>query len=191
MSVPTTEFTAQQTEIEGLLFFDIVFPSDDRGWFQEKFQKVKLVQAGLPDKFQTVQNNVSFNKERGVTRGFHAEPWDKYISVITGKVFVAYVDLRPGPSFGKLVTGELDNSKAVYLPRGVANAFQTLEDDTFYVYSTNDHWRADNYDKYTFVNLADPKLDVAWPIALEQAVMSERDKNHPMLSEVKPMEFQQ
>lgn len=189
MSVPTTTYTSRSTNIPGLLVFDITFPSDDRGYFQEKFHKAKLVKAGLPINFQIVQNNVSYNKDRGVVRGFHAEPWDKYISVVTGKVFVAYIDLRKGPSFGKIYTDELDNNKAVFLPRGVANAFQTLADDTLYVYSTNDHWRADNYDEYTFVNLADPTVEVSWPIALDQAIMSDRDHNHPMLADVKPMEL--
>jgi dTDP-4-dehydrorhamnose 3,5-epimerase len=189
MAVPSTEFTPHQTDIPGLIVFDISFPTDERGYFQEKYQKAKLVSAGLPESFNVVQNNVSFNKQRGVVRGFHAEPWDKYISVITGKVFIAYLDLRKGPSFGKLYTDELDNSKAVYLPRGVANSFQTLEDNTLYVYSTNDHWRADNYDEYTFVNLADHNIGVNWPIPLSDSIISERDHNHPMLKDIKPMEF--
>lgn len=189
MAVATTEFTPHLTDIPGLIIFDINFPSDERGYFQEKFHKAKLVAAGMPQSFEVVQNNVSFNKTKGVIRGFHAEPWDKYISVITGRVFVAYLDLRKGPTFGKLYTGEIDNSKAVFLPRGVANAFQTLEDDTLYVYSTNDHWRADNYDEYTFVNLADPQVNAPWPIPLSQSIMSERDRQHPMLKDIKPMEL--
>ena len=189
MAVATTEFTAHNTDIPGLIIFDISFPSDERGYFQEKFQKAKLVTAGLPGNFNIVQNNVSYNKERGVVRGFHAEPWDKYISVITGSVFCAYADLRQGPNFGKVVTVTIDNNKAVFLPRGVANSFQTLQDGTLYVYSTNDHWRADNYDEYTFVNLTDPELDVGWPISLAESIMSERDRNHPMLKDIKPMEF--
>lgn len=189
MAVQTTEFTAHTTDIPGLLVFDITFPEDERGYFQEKFHKEKLVKAGLPENFQVVQNNVSFNKNRGVIRGFHAEPWDKYISVITGKAFVAYVDLRKGSSFGKIYTDEVDNTKSIFLPRGVANAFQTLEDNTLYVYSTNDHWRADNYDEYTFVNLADTDVNIQWPIPLDQSIISERDKNHPMLKDITPMEF--
>src|SRR3954451_3427789 len=102
MAVATTEFSSQETDIPGLLIFDVTSIGDERGWFQEKFHKAKLVAAGLPEDFQAVQTNVAYNKERGVARGFHAEPWDKYISVASGKIFVAYVDLRKGPSFGKL-----------------------------------------------------------------------------------------
>jgi dTDP-4-dehydrorhamnose 3,5-epimerase len=187
MAAPTTEFASQTTDIPGLLLFDVTSIGDSRGWFQEKYQKAKLVQASLPDDFSVVQTNVSYNKDAGVIRGFHAEPWDKYISVVSGKVFCAYIDLRPGDSFGKVVTAELDNNKAVFLPRGVANAFQTLS-ETYYIYSVNDHWSQENYDKYTFVNLADPDIGVEWPISLGQSTMSERDRAHPMLKDVKPME---
>jgi dTDP-4-dehydrorhamnose 3,5-epimerase len=181
MAVATTEYTGHQTDIPGLLIFDVTDVGDERGYFQEKYQKAKLVAAGMPESFNVVQNSLSYNKQAGVTRGFHAEPWDKYISVVTGKVFAAYVDLRKGDGFGKVVTVEITPNKAVYLPEGVANSFQTLEADTYYLYSVNDHWSADNYDKYCFANLADPTLNVKWPIALDKAVISERDKNHPLL----------
>jgi dTDP-4-dehydrorhamnose 3,5-epimerase len=188
MAVATTEITGHKTEIPGLWFFDVSYVGDDRGYFQEKYHQAKLVEAGMPKEFQIVQNSVSYNQQAGVVRGFHAEPWDKYISVVKGRVFCAYVDLRKGASFGKVATVELDANKTVFLPQGVANSFQTLEDDTYYLYSVNSHWSADKYDEYSFVNLADPEIGVKWPIALEKAVMSERDRNHPLLRDVTPME---
>ncbi len=188
MAVPTTEFTMQQTDIPGLLLFDVTYVGDDRGYFQEKYQKAKLVAAGMPESFEVVQNSLSYNKEAGVTRGFHAEPWDKYISVVNGRVFSAFVDVRKGESFGKKVTVEITPNKAVFLPRGVANSFQTLEPELYYLYSVNAHWSADNYDKYCFANLADPEIGIDWPISLDQAIISERDRNHPMLKDVNPLE---
>jgi dTDP-4-dehydrorhamnose 3,5-epimerase len=187
-NLATTEFKGHTTAIPGLLIFDVSDVRDERGSFQEKYQKAKLVAAGMPESFNVVQNSLSYNKEAGTTRGFHAEPWDKYISTVTGKVFVAYVDLRNGPTFGTVVTTEINPNTAVFLPRGVANSFQTLEPKTYYLYSVNAHWSADNYESYSFVNLADPTLDVQWPIALDQAIISNRDRNHPMLADVKPME---
>ncbi|MDB5163558.1 MAG: dTDP-4-dehydrorhamnose 35-epimerase related [Candidatus Saccharibacteria bacterium] len=186
-TLPTTEFTAQTTDIPGLLIFDVNYVGDDRGYFQEKYQQAKLVAAGMPANFTVVQNSLSYNKERGVTRGFHAEPWDKYISIVTGKVFSAYVDLRQGPNFGRTVTVEITPTKTVFLPQGIANSFQTLEPDTYYLYSVNAHWSAANYEKYNFVNLADPELKVTWPIALDEAIVNDRDRQHPMLKDVKPM----
>src|SRR6218665_2160169 len=83
------------TDVPGLVWFDLPVHGDNRGWFKENWQREKMVALGLPD-FKPVQNNISFNVERGVTRGIHAEPWDKYVSVATGKVFGAWVDLREG-----------------------------------------------------------------------------------------------
>lgn len=187
-NLPTTEFKLRPSEIPGLLIFDVNYVGDERGYFQEKYQKAKLVAAGMPDAFNVVQNSLSYNKQAGVTRGFHAEPWDKYISVVKGKVFAAYVDLRKGDSFGKVVTVEINPNVTVFLPRGVANSFQTLEDDTYYLYSVNAHWSADNYEKYCFVNLGDESLQVQWPIPLDEAIVNDRDRNHPLLKDITPME---
>jgi len=184
----TTIFTAINTKIPGLLVFDIENPSDERGWFQEKFQREKLIAAGMPADFVVVQNSLSYNKDRGVVRGIHAEPWDKYISLVKGRVFVAYVDLRKGDNFGVTETFELTPNRAVFLPQGVGNSFQTLEPDTYYLYSINKHWSADNLNEYTFVNLADPTLAIQWPIPLADSIMSEKDQNHPLLQDIQPME---
>ncbi len=189
MAVPTTEFRAHQTDIAGLLVFDINFPADERGWFQEKYQKAKLVEAGMPASFDTVQTNVSYNKERGVARGLHAEPWEKYISVISGKIFVAYVDLRAGNNFGKVVTLEVDNNKAVFVPQGIANSYQTLVEDTYYLYGVSAHWSQELYDKYVMLNMADAALGVKWPIPLDEAILSERDRTHPLLKDIKPIKL--
>ena len=126
---------------------------------------------GLPD-FGPVQNNISFNETAGTTRGIHAEPWDKFISVATGRIFGAWVDLRDGPTFGTVFTTELDPSRAIFVPRGVGNAFQTLEPDTAYTYLVNDHYSPDG--EYTSLNLGDETVAVDWPIPLERASNSRR-----------------
>ena len=89
----------ETTPIPGFLRIDLTVHGDNRGWFKENWQREKMVALGLPD-FGPVQNNISFNDEVGVTRGIHAEPWDKFVSVATGRVFGAWVDLLEGPSFG-------------------------------------------------------------------------------------------
>jgi len=188
MAVPTTEVTGHQTDIPGLIWFDVTSVGDERGWFQEKFHKAKLVAAGLPEAFNVIQNSLAYNK-KGVTRGFHAEPWDKYVSTVAGTVFVAYVDLRKGESFGKVVTLEVNPNKAVFVPKGVGNSYQCLDDDVYYLYSVNQHWSEDAYQTSLFVNLADPDIAVEWPIPLDKAVLSDRDHNHPFLKDVTPLEF--
>ncbi len=185
------EFSKQlksyETNIPGVLVFDLPVHGDSRGWFKENWQREKMMAAGLPD-FGPVQNNVSFNAERGVTRGIHAEPWDKWVSIAAGSVFGAWVDLRPGDSFGQVYTCVLDPSRAIYVPRGVGNSFQALEDGTAYTYLVNAHWSAELKRTYTFVNLADPELAIGWPIPLSEATVSEADLAHPMLKDALPME---
>lgn len=183
-----TEFgkslTVSETTIPGLLVAELPVHGDSRGWFKENWQREKMVAAGLPD-FGPVQNNISFNDEIGTTRGIHAEPWDKWVSVATGRIFGAWVDLREGPSFGAVFTVELDPSRAVFVPRGVGNAYQTLEADTAYVYLVNDHWSPDA--EYSFLNLADESSAIAWPIPLADVQISDKDKAHPRLADVTPI----
>lgn len=180
------DLRAVETNIPGLVVFDLPVHGDNRGWFKENWQRAKQTALGLPD-FGPVQNNISFNAKKGVTRGIHAEPWDKYISIAAGSVFGAWVDLRPGDSFGQVYTTILDPSKAIYVPRGVGNSFQALEDGTVYTYLVNAHWSLEQKKTYTFVNLADPGLDIQWPIPLEDSERSEADLHHPMLKDAKPM----
>jgi len=186
---PVTKFgkqlTRTETPIPGLVVFDLPVHGDSRGWFKENWQREKMVAAGLPD-FGPVQNNISFNDRVGTTRGIHAEPWDKWVSVATGRVFGAWVDLREGPTFGTVYTTELDPSRAIFVPRGVGNSYQTLEPDTAYTYLVNDHWSPSA--EYCFLNLADETAAIDWPIPLADVEISDKDRAHPRLADVVPVQ---
>ena len=181
------ELKVSGTSIPGLLVLDLPVHGDARGWFKENWQREKMTALGIPD-CRWVQNNVSYNVSRGATRGIHAEPWDKFISVASGSVFGAWVDLRQGSeAYGKVFTCTMDPSKAIYVPRGVGNSFQALEAGTAYTYLVDAHWSAELKKTYTFVSLADPELGIEWPIPLSECTLSEADKNHPMLADAVPM----
>lgn len=181
------DLTVSETPIPGLLVIRLPVRGDNRGWFKENWQRKKMVALGLPD-FRPVQNNVSYNAKRGTTRGLHAEPWDKYVAIAQGSAFGTWVDLREGESFGRVFTTDLDPSVAVFVPRGVANGFQTLEDDVSYTYLVNDHWSPDRQNDYRMVNLRDPDLRIEWPIHPDYWETSQKDDEHPLLSEVTPFE---
>lgn len=174
------ELAIHQTRIPGLLRVDIPVYGDSRGWFKENWQREKMVGLGLPD-FSPVQNNVSYNEGLGVIRGIHAEPWDKFISIAVGKVFAAIVDLREGQNFGLVETFELAPDTALFVPKGLGNSYQTLEDRVAYTYLVNSHWSPTI--KYGAVNVADPDLKISWPIPISQAEVSEKDKINPSLAE--------
>jgi dTDP-4-dehydrorhamnose 3,5-epimerase len=181
------EIHVTKTDIPGLLVIALAVHGDSRGWFKESFQKEKMVAQGFPADFEVVQNNVSYNAQRGVTRGVHAEPWDKYISISVGSAFAAIVDLRKGDTFGKVLSFELNPGIALFVPKGCGNSYQSLEDGTTYSYLVNAHWSPD--EKYVSVNMADPDLKIQWPLPLEMAEISAKDKINPMLKDIQPMEF--
>ncbi len=168
----------ETTPIPGLVVVRLDRRDDDRGFFKENWQREKMLAIGLPD-FGPVQNNVSFNSDRGVTRGIHTEPWDKFISLATGRIFGAWVDMREGDSFGATFTLEMDTSVAVFVPRGVGNSYQTLEDATAYTYLVNEHWRPGI--SYPALALDDATVAIEWPIPLAEAIISEKDQNNPTL----------
>ncbi|WEV78229.1 bifunctional dTDP-4-dehydrorhamnose 3,5-epimerase family protein/NAD(P)-dependent oxidoreductase [Janibacter cremeus] len=173
----------EHTEVPGLLVLRMPVHRDTRGWFQEAWQREKMTALGLPD-FGPVQHNVSHNAVRGSTRGIHAEPWDKLVTVVHGAVFGAWVDLREGETFGATFTTEIAPGTAVFVPRGVGNSYQALTDGAVYSYLVNAHWRPDL--TYTALALDDPTAAIDWPIPLSQAEISPKDQANPTLEGVTP-----
>ena len=157
------------TTIEGLEVHRLTVHEDNRGWFKENWSGQKLTPK---------QHNVSFNAKAGATRGMHAEPWDKWVSVATGRVFGAWVDMRAGSAtFGEKFTCEIGPDTAVFVPRGVANGFQALEDDTTYIYLVNQRYSPSGaFCSYT---------EIDWP--LEPTELSAKDLEHPMLADAAPL----
>ncbi|WP_277454760.1 bifunctional dTDP-4-dehydrorhamnose 3,5-epimerase family protein/NAD(P)-dependent oxidoreductase [Janibacter sp. DB-40] len=171
------------TPIPGLLVLRSPVHRDARGWFQEVWQRSTMTALGLPD-FGPVQHNVSHNAVRGSTRGIHAEPWDKFVTVVHGAVFGAWVDLREGETFGATFTVEIEPGTAVFVPRGVGNSYQALTDGAVYSYLVNEHWRPDL--TYPALALDDPIAAIDWPIPLSQAEISAKDLANPTLEGVTP-----
>ena len=127
------EHSSQLTDIPGLVVVDLRLEPTEDGWFKEGWHRAKMTALGMPD-FDPVQLNVSHVESRGTSRGFLAEPWDRIISLDAGRAMGAWVDLRQGPGFGRTHVQELNPGVAVFVPRGVATAHQTLEDGTTYTY---------------------------------------------------------
>lgn len=161
----------RETPIDGLIVYDLSLHEDNRGWFKENWAGQHLTPK---------QNNVSFNTHAGTTRGMHAEPWDKWVSVATGKVYGAWVDMREGsPTFGAKFGVEITPATAVFVPRGVANGFQALEDNTSYIYLVNQRYNPNG--TYAFCSYK----EIEWPLAPTQ--LSAADKEHPMLVDATPV----
>lgn len=181
VTVEPSQITITETEIEGLLIIGLVVYDDQRGFFKENFDRKQLVAAGCPISCLDMDiQNISYNR-RGATRGIHAEPWDKYISVAYGRAFAAFVDLRR-PGFRRKLCLELGPDTAVFVPYGVGNSFQALEEPTVYSYMVNGRWKPNTC--YKAVDLADPELAIPWPI--DRAFISDKDLRNPRLCDVEP-----
>jgi len=97
------------------------------------------------------------------------------------------VDIRPSsPSFGKHLSVELSatGGEQLFVPRGFAHGFCTLEPNTAVLYKvdaayspTHDHG----------INWADPGLAIKWPVAPEDAILSDKDRKLPMLRDLSPV----
>ena len=112
----------------------------------------------------------------------------KIVRVIRGRVFDAIVDLRANsPTFAQHISFELSaaDPKCVYIPEGFAHGFCTLEDDTEITYKMSDHYTPDLYKGLLW---CDPELNIKWPISIDEALVSEKDADHPHLADL-PQKF--
>jgi dTDP-4-dehydrorhamnose 3,5-epimerase len=167
----------EETAIPGLLRIELDVKPNDDGWFKENFHRGKLADLGM----DVVQHNVAYFAEPGIVRGIHAEPWDKYLSPSSGRVFVAIVDLRDTETFGRVETFELGPEQALYVPRGVGYSFCTLTPHTTYNFLVNEYWSPER----VTVDLFDPSLAIDWPFSRSELSYTERDAANPSLDEVR------
>lgn len=168
---------------------------DERGSYAE-LGIIPEIEEEIGQAFLTKQVNLSVSKT-SVIRGLHAEDWNKLATVITGKAFCAFADLRPNsPSFGQVETitlgiGEDAENVSVFIPKGVANSFLVLEGPVNYLYCVDELYATRDKSRDKAINLFDPDLNIQWPIAKENMIISDRDKNSVTLRELFPEKYEQ
>lgn len=175
-----------RTDIEGVLIIEPTVHGDSRGYFMESFsQRDFAAQTGLEVRF--VQDNESRSR-RGVLRGLHfqREPHAqaKLVRVVSGRVLDVAVDIRPeSPTFGKYVAVELsgDNHRQLFIPKGFAHGYVTLEEDTVFQYKCDEYYHPESEDGIAW---NDPEIAIRWPLAESEIILSEKDSNRPTLSEL-------
>lgn len=186
------EYRISKTKIEGLLIFERKLFPDERGYYQE-LARTPAIEKALGRPIHIKQWAISYNNP-GVLRGIHAEPHDKIISPVTGKIFIAICDIRPNSqTFGQYQSFNFDLTdphtpkKSIVVSNGLGNSFMVLSDSPvlyFYavteVYVSSENKRA--------IRWNDPDLNIKWPT--EPKIMSEDDKNsHPFLRDLYPEKF--
>ena len=158
---------------------------DTRGWFRKTYVADVFREIGIDCCF--VQENHSLSSERGTIRGLHfqvpPEQQAKLVRVVKGSIFDVAVDLRrSSPTYRRWCGATLSAAEGnqIFVPRGFAHGFCTLEPETEVVYKVDGRY-APACDAGLIWN--DPDLAVAWPIQPSEAVLSDKDMRLPRLSD--------
>ena len=170
------------TPLSGSFSIDLNPFSDERGWFARYFCKNEFKEIGHDAEW--VQMNHSFTKQVGSVRGMHYQEGEykeiKLVRCIAGKVYDVIIDIRKdSPTFLKWFGIELsaENKKMLYIPAGFAHGFQCLSDNCELLYHHSAFYTPG---RETGISYNDPAVNIEWPI--EITVISERDKNHPFIT---------
>lgn len=185
LMVDITPFETRTTAIDGLVVITMKQVTDERGTVREFFRASALAEAGVADVGPWQQVNVT-ETARGGVRGMHGEAMHKLVAVVAGAAFGAYVDTRPDSStFGAVETVRLEPGVQVFVPSGVCNGFQALEDRTQYLYCFDQEWVPGM--PGVAVTPLDPALGIEWPLPVDvdnRSMISEKDLTAPSLADL-------
>lgn len=179
------------TGLNDVFCFEYFFRGDNRGGFSKTFEKSIFNEAGI--KFD-VTETFSSKSSKNVIRGLHFQthyPQAKIVTVISGSIWDVIVDLRPeSTTYKKWISFELNenNHRGLYIPRGFAHGFASLEDNTVMLYQCDGKYDPETD---TGIRFDDPDIGIDWPIDESVAIHSDRDLALPSFEEYlkRPMEL--
>jgi dTDP-4-dehydrorhamnose 3,5-epimerase len=182
----TVDMQVVETEIPEVKLIKPARHIDSRGFFSEVFREDVLQEYGIRVHF--VQDNHSLSATKGVIRGLHFQtpPFAqaKLLRVTAGSIFDVAVDIRWGsPTFGRHVTAVLSASEwnQIFVPEGFAHGYCTLEPDTEVLYKVSAYYSPEHDRGLLW---CDPALGIDWPVSGDQALISDKDRKHPPLSQL-------
>lgn len=172
------DVTFNKTKLPGVFEIDLEPKRDERGFFARTWCQREFEAQGLDPRL--VQCNSSFNTRKGTLRGLHyqAAPYaeTKVVRCTRGAIYDVVVDLRPqSPNFREWIAVVLtaENSKMIYVPKGCAHGFLTLEDRSEVFYQMSEFYSAESARGVRWDDLA---FRISWPGKVE--VISERDRTY-------------
>lgn len=169
-----------ETKLKEAYIIQLERIEDERGFFARAWCKREFDQHGLMA--QLVQCNVSYNKKRGTLRGMHYQvaPHEetKMVRCTMGSIYDVIIDLRPdSPTLKKWIGVELsaENRQMLFVPKGFAHGYQTLENHTEVFYQVSEFYCPE---AERGVRWNDPIFGIEWPI-VDSPEISEKDKSWP------------
>ena len=171
------KFTEQN--IEGVYLIEPEPHIDERGMLRRNFCQNEFADFGLMTEIK--QTNISENKKMHTLRGFHFQypphGENKVISCVKGSIYDIVVDLRKeSNTFMKWQSFDLteENRLSIYVPQGCANAYLTLQNNTWILYYHSEFYAPGGEGGICY---NDPLFKFHWPA--EPKVISDKDLNIP------------
>jgi dTDP-4-dehydrorhamnose 3,5-epimerase len=171
------------TNLEGCFVLEPKIIKDDRGYFMESYNE-STFQKVLGIKIHFVQDNQSFSS-KGVLRGLHYQVGEhsqsKLVRVLTGEILDVAVDIRSdsktyGNYFSVVLSAE--NQKQLFIPAGFAHGFVVLSETATLFYKCDNFYHKESEGGIIF---NDPELNIDWGEESKDWIISEKDKNLPLL----------
>lgn len=169
------------TSIEGVLYIERTKHTDNRGFFSEVCRIHELNNV-INKSFQIAQVNHA-RSEKHVVRGIHAEGWNKLVFLLNGTAVSVIADVRKGSKtygvveYFRFGEGPEATQGSLFLPSGVGNSLCVLDGPLDYVYVVDRLYSQRDPKGDKAISLFDPTLNIQWPIAREDMIISERDEN--------------
>lgn len=167
------------TPLKDAFLIDLEKIGDDRGFFARLFCQDEFKQHGLEPK--VIQGNCSYSRDKGTLRGMHYQlpPVEetKLVRCLSGALYDVILDIRQNsPTFAKYFGATLtpENRRMMYVPRGFAHGFITLEPNTEILYLVSVPYSKENE---RGIRWNDPTFNIEWPET--PVVISDRDQSHP------------
>jgi dTDP-4-dehydrorhamnose 3,5-epimerase len=167
-----------ETKFQGAYIIELEKLEDERGYFARSWCQREFEERGLHTRL--VQCNISYNRKKGTLRGMH---WQdppcaevKLVRCTRGALYDVIIDLRPdSPTFLQWTAAVLtsDNGKMMYVPKGFAHGFQTLEAHVEIFYQMSEFY-APEYARGVRWN--DPQFNITW--AEEVTAISQKDREY-------------
>ena len=166
----------QETRLQGALIIQPERKEDERGFFARVFCVEEFEAHGLETRL--VQCSISYNKQMGTLRGMHFQTFPyqevRLVRCTAGAIYDVLLDLRPeSPTFkqwkAEVLTGE--NRRMLYVPKGFAHGFLTLENNCEVFYQMSEFYYGENS---SGVRWNDPAFGIEWPAPVQ--LISEKDR---------------
>ena len=176
-----SRFDFIQTPLTGLMLVQRKAIEDHRGFLSRFYCAEEFRAAGITKPI--AQINHTLTRKKGAIRGLHFQQSPqaeaKLVSCLKGEILDVAVDLRRDSATFLQWHGEIlsaINRTSLLIPEGYAHGFQALTEDCELIYL---HTAAYHPEAEGALNVADPKLNIAWPLPIDD--LSERDRNHPFI----------